>query len=197
MPDIVPQKPSAHASIGAIALARATCPEARRLPVPLGVRSLAGSDDIAMVVQDGRPRIEQHAWYWSASQPIPFDEDGVLGVEYMYRDMHNYKTGGAIHIRGPFSREDMTLLLGALGAGDDDAFVPHQVGFGDLNTMDGPPEFDDADHVWHTLERLTWNAQGDHPVMEWSDLREAFRQRAIHGYDLMAAMRRMDPNGWW
>lgn len=190
--------PTAHRHLAALAFAKAHAPNAPILGVPDAGEAITAPEGVLVVEKRGgvhSVRTEEwEQWEWTLDSPIPFDTPGALVVSYMYRDASNYKTRGTASIMGPFSRADLAVLIGALTAGDDRCFIPHQVGLPDLQEqMSGETDFgeDGDDHVWHTLEALGWRAvkTADHT---WAEIGPRVRERLDSGYDIVAAIQELE-----
>jgi hypothetical protein len=115
--------------------------------------------------------------------PGPFTETRCIILGYQYRDASNYKQYREVRFRGSLNPVDIAILATALNAGDDDTFIPSQIGLEDLQ-----PEWTDDDHVWHTVEEISLaeSTEGDRDIAEL--LKAARKICAAGSYDMMAAM---------
>lgn len=188
---------SAHRHLSALAFAKALEPTARMLGVPDERDTLNSLDDVLGVAWNGTAlEVVETPWEFSVHSPIPYDTPGVLIVHYLYRDASNHKRRATVALRGCFGREDIAILIGALSAGYEASFIPSQVGLHDLPfAMGYTPNFDEDDHVWHTLDGLAWRAQGssDH---DWEDIKPLWLARVQQGYDAYAALMEYERRGF-
>lgn len=186
---------TAHSTLFALTFVREHAPKAQFLAVPVAGEALTGPDDLIPVRADkgAEHRVAEAYWGWTVDRPLPYDTPGILVLDYMYRDAANHKSRRSISIKGPFSRLDIAILMGALHVGDDESFIPHQIGLDDLQAESGQePDYEGDDHVWHTVEALGWREMG-RADLDWNTLRPVFLNRAEQGYDLIAAMQHLDP----
>jgi hypothetical protein len=103
-------------------------------------------------------------------------------IEYLYRDVHNYKTFGEAVLRGALSLEEVRPFYHE-GAW----FLPEEVGLDGLQERPATG----ADHVWHEITAL--EPTNDPPSSELTA--DAFLQRmnaaAAARWDTPAVRRRM------
>lgn len=70
-------------------------------------------------------------------------------IEYLYRDIANWKQYGEAIFRGEITEEEKNAILDNLHEGN--FFIPSQVGLNSL--QEGmPKESKDMNHIWHDLD---------------------------------------------
>lgn len=180
---------SAHRHLSALAFAHTIAPNAKMLGIPDEKDALTSQDDILAITKERDAlTVVDAPWEFDLHGAIPYNTPGTLVVHYLYRDMANYKRRSTLAIEGTFAREDIAIIIGALSAGDDASFIPMQVGMEDLQFgMETTPDFDDQDHVWHTLDGLGWRLHGTHDVA-WKSIKPLWLERVNKGYDCYEAL---------
>lgn len=178
--------PSGHTLLAAIRFHQEHMPDGIRVFVP-PPGAWENWGDAVVVAKDGTARTADDACMQGGSldRTIPYGEPGCLVVSYMYRDASNYKYRGTTTIQGPVDRIGLGLLLGALTCGDDDCFIPQQIGMPGLQP-DG--SLSDDDHVWHELTAIGWRETVAEWDTTWEDIRPLAEARVLVGYDVEAAM---------
>lgn len=106
----------------------------------------------------------------------------------MYRDASNYKECETVIVAGEVSRDEL-LHFCSTENGDDNGFIPSQVGLEDLQPrMINFPS--DDDHVWHELLEVTPTEMEPSIKMTAVELLLKFRA-ANDNWDVPAAVDRL------
>lgn len=113
-------------------------------------------------------------------------------LRYLYRDGSNYKGYVEMVLRGPLSIGGATLIREACE--DGERFLPTQVGL--------PPAQEELwrshgrsgdDHIWNELVEISTTDEEPTPdAPTIPDLLDAFEAAAVQGWDLLAAIKRLD-----
>lgn len=108
-------------------------------------------------------------------------------IDYTYRDGANYKTDASLIFPGVITAEQIKMIReNLMPDGDEDNFLPRQVGLKPLCPWTDDDEYeDDIDHCIHTLVGITLvldDAQEDDPIV---DLANKFAAIGPQGWDMV------------
>lgn len=130
-----------------------------------------------------KPKWKAIATFSNFASSGAIDTSMCITFSYSYRDGGNYKQHHESRFQGTLNDLDIAILATAFNAGEDESFIPSQIGLDDLQ-----PEWGDDDHVWHSFEGMALSPLSGSNRDICILLKKARKICADGCYDLMAAI---------
>ena len=151
---------SCHRQTAALAFAMEKFPHLPRAVVPMGEKFLDNAGELLEILRTDEETLLRPVdkFFIQIQEAIPYGTQGTIRLDYTHSTPNGDVEPGSFILLGKFEREDLTVLLTALGwnTQTQTGFDPDRLDIPSLIAKHHPRHIPAKDDPGHCLHRITW-----------------------------------------